>query len=66
MVDALIVAFRRMEVACQFDMGARVYSVAMSPIASSHCLIAVGSEDPLVKLCDPSSGGFSHTLEGHK
>ncbi|GMH38513.1 hypothetical protein BSKO_06397 [Bryopsis sp. KO-2023] len=55
----------KMEVAYQFDMGARVYSVAMSAIATSHCLVAVGSEDPLVKLCDPSSGGFSHTLEGH-
>ncbi|CAD7702734.1 unnamed protein product [Ostreobium quekettii] len=56
----------RMELACQFEMGSRVYGVAMSPVASTHCLVAVGTEGPHVKLCDPGCGACTHTLTGHR
>ena len=47
---------------------AAVNSVSMSPLAaaSTHSLIAVGSTDLNVRLCDVSSGGFAHTLIGHQ
>ena len=38
----------------------------MSPAAVSHCLVAVGSAEPDVLLCDVTSGGFSHRLTGHR
>lgn len=43
-----------------------VHAMAMSPISSSHCLIAVGSDESDVLLCDIQSGGFSHRLSGHR
>lgn len=49
-----------------FSIGAPVFSVAMSPAAVSHCLVAVGSAEPDVLLCDVTSGGFSHRLSGHR
>ena len=47
---------------------AAVNSVAMSPLAaaSTHSLVAVGSTDLNVRLCDVNSGGFAHTLIGHQ
>ena len=47
---------------------AAVNSVAMSSLAaaSTHSLIAVGSTDLNVRLCDVTSGGFAHTLIGHQ
>jgi len=47
---------------------AAVNCVAMSPLAaaSTHSLIAVGSTDINVRLCDVNSGGFAHTLIGHQ
>lgn len=38
----------------------------MSSLATSHMLIAAGTEDVQVRLCDISSGAFSHTLSGHR
>lgn len=55
-----------LQMACRWALGAKVYSAAMSPVATAHSLIAVGSHDPTVKLCDPVSGAFSHTLTGHR
>ncbi|KAG7667760.1 putative WD repeat-containing protein ATCSA-1 [Nannochloris sp. 'desiccata'] len=49
-----------------FSIGAPVFAVAMSPAAVSHCLVAVGSAEPDVLLCDVMSGGFSHRLSGHR
>ena len=67
-----------------------MYTVAMSPIATTHCLISAAGTDPQVrcacqsnaqqvvhrrlsltlsrqvKLCDAASGGFTHTLVGHR
>ena len=49
-----------------FSIGAPVFAVAMSPVAISHCLVAVGSAEQGVLLCDVTSGGFSHRLSGHQ
>jgi len=35
-------------------------------MAMSHTLIAAGTEDVQVRLCDIASGAFSHTLSGHR
>lgn len=49
-----------------FKMPGKVYKTGMCPIATSHMLIAVGSEDVQVRLCDIASGAFAHTLSGHR
>nr|XP_016444105.1 PREDICTED: DNA excision repair protein ERCC-8-like isoform X1 [Nicotiana tabacum] len=54
------------QVAVNFKMPGKVYKTAMSPVATSHMLIAAGTEDVQVRLCDISSGAFSHTLSGHR
>lgn len=38
----------------------------MSSLATSHMLIAAGTEDVQVRLCDIASGAFVHTLSGHR
>ncbi|GBG70045.1 hypothetical protein CBR_g4873 [Chara braunii] len=55
-----------MSVEMDFKMSGKVYSIGMSAMTQSHCLIATGSEEPLVRLCDIASGSFTHTLEGHR
>ncbi|KAI3438903.1 hypothetical protein D9Q98_001318 [Chlorella vulgaris] len=55
-----------LQVACSFSVGARVYATAMSAAATAHCLVAVGSDNTAVQLCDIVSGGFTHTLSGHR
>lgn len=47
-------------------MPGKVYRTAMSSLAMSHTLIAAGTEDVQVRLCDIASGAFSHTLSGHR
>lgn len=49
-----------------FKMPGKVYSTAMSSLATSHMLIAAGTEDVQVRLCDIASGAFAHTLSGHR
>lgn len=49
-----------------FKMPGKVYRTAMSTLATSHMLIAAGTEDVQVRLCDISSGAFAHTLSGHR
>ncbi|GAB4816816.1 hypothetical protein N2152v2_003862 [Parachlorella kessleri] len=53
-------------VAAGFTLSGRVHAVAMSPCATTHCLVAVGQAKPQVMLCDVTSGGFTHTLSGHR
>ncbi|XP_010232576.2 DNA excision repair protein ERCC-8 isoform X2 [Brachypodium distachyon] len=53
------------QVVMDFKMPGKVYSAAMSPIATTHMLIATGSADVQVRLCDIASGAFTHTLSGH-
>jgi len=47
-------------------MPGTVYSIAMSPIATTHALLAVASSDQQVRLCDLSTGSSTHTLFGHR
>uniref|UniRef100_A0A0D9YHM2 Anaphase-promoting complex subunit 4 WD40 domain-containing protein n=1 Tax=Oryza glumipatula TaxID=40148 RepID=A0A0D9YHM2_9ORYZ len=54
------------QVVMDFKMPGKVYSAAMSPIATTHMLIATGSADVQVHLCDIASGAFTHTLSGHR
>lgn len=49
-----------------FKMPGKVYRTAMSSLATSHMLIAAGTEDVQVRLCDIASGAFAHTLSGHR
>lgn len=54
------------QVVMNFKMPGKVYKTAMSSIATSHMLIAAGTEDVQVRLCDIASGAFAHTLSGHR
>ncbi|KAG8390963.1 hypothetical protein BUALT_Bualt01G0138100 [Buddleja alternifolia] len=54
------------QVVMNFKMPGKVYRNAMSPLATSHMLIAAGTEDVQVRLCDVASGAFAHTLSGHR
>ena len=49
-----------------FHFDAKVYHISMAPNANSHCLVAVGTGHPQVRLCDPNSGNVTHTLTGHR
>eukprot|EP00873_Tetraselmis_striata_P037521 jgi/Tetstr1/457785/TSEL_044330.t1 len=51
--------------ACEWAMPCKIYNVAMSPLASAHCLIAAGGDDRDIRLCDPKTGSTAHTLMGH-
>ncbi|KAK9909422.1 hypothetical protein WJX75_002005 [Coccomyxa subellipsoidea] len=53
-------------VACSFTLPVRIFSLGMSHVAAAHCLVAVGGGEPQVKLCDPTSGAFTHSLVGHR
>ncbi|KAK9270016.1 hypothetical protein L1049_025589 [Liquidambar formosana] len=54
------------QVVMNFKMPGKVYRTAMSSLATSHMLIATGTEDVQVRLCDIASGAFAHTLSGHR
>ena len=49
-----------------FKLPGKVYGAAMSSIATAHMLIAAGTEDVQIRLCDIASGAFTHTLSGHR
>lgn len=49
-----------------FKMPGKIYRTAMSSLATAHMLIAAGTEDVQVRLCDIASGAFAHTLSGHR
>ncbi|KAG1973437.1 DNA excision repair protein ERCC-8 [Pimephales promelas] len=50
----------------EFQFDGNVYCHHMSPVARKHCLIAVGTKDPKVQLCDLKSGSRIHILQGHR
>ncbi|PON72952.1 Guanine nucleotide-binding protein, beta subunit [Parasponia andersonii] len=54
------------QVVTNFEMPGKVYKTAMSSLATAHMLIAAGTEDVQVRLCDIASGAFAHTLSGHR
>ncbi|KAL6504321.1 WD repeat-containing protein ATCSA-1 [Orobanche gracilis] len=45
-------------------MPGKVYKNCMSSVARPRMLIAAGTEDVQVRLCDIASGAFAHTLSG--
>ncbi|XP_074808692.1 DNA excision repair protein ERCC-8 isoform X3 [Natator depressus] len=49
-----------------FNFEGTVYCHHMSPVATKHCLIAVGTKSPEVQLCDLKSGSCSQILQGHR
>ncbi|KAM4053605.1 DNA excision repair protein ERCC-8 isoform 2-T2 [Anomaloglossus baeobatrachus] len=49
-----------------FQFDGNVYSHHMSPLATKHSLIAVGTKNPKVQLCDLKSGSNTHILQGHR
>ncbi|XP_074185013.1 DNA excision repair protein ERCC-8 isoform X3 [Rhinolophus sinicus] len=49
-----------------FNFEETVYSHHMSPVATKHCLVAVGTRGPKVQLCDLKSGSCTHILQGHR
>jgi len=53
------------QVAHTFNMQTPVHAARMSPVATTHALIATGTTSPNVRLCDMNSGAYSHTLLGH-
>ncbi|CAM9305104.1 unnamed protein product [Chrysoparadoxa australica] len=55
-----------MEVVLEFPLKSKVFAASMSPVASRDTVIAVGSDHTSVRLCDLKSGGFTHSLPGHR
>eukprot|EP01104_Vermistella_antarctica_P009112 TRINITY_DN2321_c0_g1_i1.p1 TRINITY_DN2321_c0_g1~~TRINITY_DN2321_c0_g1_i1.p1 ORF type:complete len:358 (-),score=54.63 TRINITY_DN2321_c0_g1_i1:61-1134(-) len=55
-----------MKAACTFSFADRVYAIAVSPVATSHSMLAAATSDPNIRLCDLRSGSFAQTLTGHK
>lgn len=54
------------KVATEFKFpNTRIFTAALSPIASQHTLIGVGSSGSSLQLCDLLTGGASHMLLGH-
>ncbi|XP_028434546.1 DNA excision repair protein ERCC-8 isoform X2 [Perca flavescens] len=49
-----------------FQFEGNVYSHHLSPIARKHSLIAVGTKEPKIQLCDLKSGSRIHVLQGHR
>ncbi|XP_027355660.1 WD repeat-containing protein ATCSA-1 isoform X2 [Abrus precatorius] len=54
------------QVVVNFKMPGKVYRTAISNLSTSHMLVAAGTEDVQVRLCDIASGAFTHTLSGHR
>ena len=50
----------------EYEFKGIVYSHHMSPVATSHCLVAVGCDSSTLKLVDLKSGSATHMLKGHK
>lgn len=56
----------QLQVAQSFQFDCPVHDVKMSSVAHTHTLIAAALKQPNIRLCDMTSGGFSHVLIGHK
>jgi len=54
------------QVARRFPILERVYSIRMSMCSQQHSLVAVGSADPKIRLCDLRTGHSLWLLNGHK
>ena len=65
-VDGKLRRFGILQVELQFKMPGKVYAIAMSAMATTHMLVAAGTEDVRVRLCDLATGACTHTLSGHR
>ncbi|KNC99014.1 uncharacterized protein SPPG_05964 [Spizellomyces punctatus DAOM BR117] len=55
-----------MQSVCAFNIENHVYVHEMSSVATSHNLIATGTAESPVRLCDMRTGAFTHSLMGHR
>lgn len=56
----------RLKPADEYEFSGIVFCHDMSPVATKHCLIAVGSNSSTLKLVDLKSGSSTHMLKGHR
>ena len=65
--DSRVVAWdaNSFQPAFSWPLDGSVYSLAASPVAGHHALVAAATADPRVRLIDLSTCGYSHTLVGH-
>ncbi|KAL6071698.1 DNA excision repair protein ERCC-8 [Balamuthia mandrillaris] len=54
------------QVVYKFKLPSKVYAISLAPHATRHCLVAAGTGDPKLRLCDPTSGSSAHCLIGHR
>lgn len=66
MDDVYLGSLEILQVELQFEMPEKVHAIAMSSIAATHMLVAAGTEDVRIRLCDLASGACTHTLSGHR
>jgi len=52
--------------ATETTLASKCRAVALSARATSHSLVAIGSDDDIVRLWDPVSNVIAHTLSGHR
>eukprot|EP01134_Creolimax_fragrantissima_P000496 CFRG0496T1 len=55
-----------MECVTTFDLKEKIFTHTMPTTATGHCLIATATDDGNIRLCDMRSGGYTHTLRGHR
>eukprot|EP01103_Thecamoeba_quadrilineata_P014782 TRINITY_DN448_c2_g1_i2.p1 TRINITY_DN448_c2_g1~~TRINITY_DN448_c2_g1_i2.p1 ORF type:complete len:471 (-),score=101.38 TRINITY_DN448_c2_g1_i2:540-1952(-) len=55
-----------LQIYSKFTFAEKVYSIAMSPIATTHSFLAVATKEQSLRLCDLRSGSTSHSLFGHR
>jgi len=63
--DVCVWDTNRLAVALSFELKDEIHCTAMSPSAVSHALIAVGTGDEFVHLCDIRVGKSIQVLQGH-
>ncbi|RUS75137.1 hypothetical protein EGW08_017100, partial [Elysia chlorotica] len=56
----------RLQTAEEYSFSGIVHCHHMSPVATKHNLVAVGTESSVVKLVDPRAGSATHCLRGHR
>ncbi|KAK3797404.1 hypothetical protein RRG08_055601 [Elysia crispata] len=56
----------RLQTAEEYSFSGIVHCHHMSPVATKHTLVAVGTDSSVVKLVDPRAGSATHCLRGHR
>ncbi|GFO05103.1 DNA excision repair protein ercc-8 [Plakobranchus ocellatus] len=56
----------RLQTAEEYSFNGIVHCHHMSPVATRHTMVAVGTDSSVVKLVDPRAGSATHSLRGHK